>query len=153
MLYGASLCSTLHLNNVGIHVYSHKLVSKIFVAPFFASLMLYEIYIFFISDSALEHPQMWFFLFIFVQHRHISLSPYFSVIYLTREALDFFRPKDAKFLFFILLLEFTFTLVAPLLGIILEQVAYFDSPHGHLCSPDGSFRDPHNWQELFLSPR
>ena len=27
-----------------------------------------------------------------------------------------------------------------------EQIGYADSPHGHLCTPQGNFRDAHNWQ-------
>jgi len=49
-----------------------------------------------------------------------------------------------------LFLEILFSCILPLVGIILEHIAYWDSPHGHLCSPDGSFRDPHNWQHTTM---
>lgn len=67
-----------------------------------------------------------------------------SIIYVIRTTGDTFMSNNFNYLMMVMELILLFCL--PLVGIILEHVAYWDSPHGHLCSPDGSFRDPHNWQ-------
>lgn len=57
---------------------------------------------------------------------------------------------EKRFSWIILTIEFFISTILPLVGIILEHVAYVESPHGHLCSPSGAFRDPHNWHHTTM---